>query len=212
MRSLRRRARRCDSYGYRGGVSTAVETSRNRRRDETRPAARDQQEGLNDTHGSRRARIAALGTMAERSFLSLSVSQSLSLSVSLSPVSGTLYTTTLHIPGKFLSRNCTTSPPETTSSASDDRHNPIRELDRTPCPRRRVAEALTLGAVCLNSALYHAECSDASDRDETEAGGVGRVRCPPIRSNISTRARMSHGALWNVENPRPLWPTVNASP
>ena len=81
MRSLRRRARRCDSYGYRGGVSTAVETSRNRRRDETRPAARDQQEGLNDTHGSRRARIAALGTMAERSFLSLSVSQSLSLSV-----------------------------------------------------------------------------------------------------------------------------------
>ena len=118
-----------------------------------------------------------------------SVSPSLSLSVSLSPVSGTLYTTTLHIPGKFLSRNCTTSPPETTSSASDDRHNPIRELDRTPCPRRRVAEALTLGAVCLNSALYHAECSDASDRDETEAGGVGRVRCPPIRSNISTRAR-----------------------
>ena len=77
MRSLRRCARRCDSYGYRGGVSTAVETSRNRRRDETRPAARDQQEGLNDTHGSRRARIAALGTMAERSFLSLSVSQSL---------------------------------------------------------------------------------------------------------------------------------------
>ena len=184
MRSLRRRARRCDSYGYRGGVSTAVETSRNRRRDETRPAARDQQEGLNDTHGSRRARIAALGTMAERSFLSLSVSQSL-CPLYLGPCTPQHCT--------FRGNSCPgivpPLPPETTSSASDDRHNPIRELDRTPCPRRRVAEALTLGAVCLNSALYHAECSDASDRDETEAGGVGRVRCPPIRSNISTRAR-----------------------